>query len=316
MKLTNYLKEGETLFSFEILPPLKGSSIDALYASIEPLMECKPAFIDVTYHREEYELRLRKDGSFDRVSVTKRPGTVAICAGIQNRFKVEAVPHLICGGFSKQETENALIDLHFLGIDNVLALRGDNRKGEKSWDPEPDGNQSSLELICQIKDMNSGVYLDEMVKNATPTTFCIGAAGYPEKHVDAPNMTSDLAFLKKKVDAGAEFITTQMFFDNKKYFDYVKVCRATGIEIPIIPGIKPITKLIQLSSLCRIFNIEIPVELTSEMEKAKSDEQVEQIGVEWCINQCLELKKMDVPVLHFYTMGLSKVTRQIVSKVF
>ena len=316
MKLTEYLKNDQTIFSFEILPPLKGNSIESIYKAIDPLMEFKPAFIDVTYHREEYVLRKRKDGSFDRVSITKRPGTVAICAAIQGKYQVEAVPHLICGGFTRQDTENALIDLHFLGIDNVLALRGDNQKGERYFEPEEDGNTNSLDLIHQIKNMNRGIYLDDEVKNAKPTNFCVGAAGYPEKHVDAPNIQNDLNFLKRKVEAGAEFITTQMFFDNKKFFDYVKSCREMGVNVPIIPGIKPITSKKQVHALARVFNIEIPVELTSEIEKAQSDEAVEQIGIEWCINQCKELKAFGVPVLHFYTMGYPRITSAIASKVF
>jgi methylenetetrahydrofolate reductase (NADPH) len=316
MKLTEYLKEDQTIFSFEILPPLKGNSIESIYRAIDPLMEFKPAFIDVTYHREEYVLRKRIDGSFDRVSITKRPGTVAICAAIQGKYQVEAVPHLICGGFNRQDTENALIDLHFLGIDSVLALRGDNQKGERYFEPEEDGNSNSLDLIHQIKNMNTGIYLDDEVKNAKPTNFCVGAAGYPEKHVDAPNIQNDLNFLKRKVEAGAEFITTQMFFDNKKYFEYVKNCRDMGVNVPIIPGIKPITSKKQVHALARIFNIEIPIELTSEIEKAKTDEAVEQIGIEWCINQCKELKSFGVPVLHFYTMGFPRITSTIASEVF
>jgi methylenetetrahydrofolate reductase (NADPH) len=316
MKLTEYLKKDQTIFSFEILPPLKGNSIESIYRAIDPLMEFKPAFIDVTYHREEYVLRKRKDGSFDRVSITKRPGTVAICAAIMGKYQVEAVPHLICGGFNRQDTENALIDLHFLGIDNVLALRGDNQKGERYFEPEEDGNTNSLDLIHQIKNMNTGIYLDDEVKNAKPTNFCVGAAGYPEKHVDAPNIQNDLNFLKRKVEAGAEFITTQMFFDNKKYFDYVNNCREMGVNVPIIPGIKPITSKKQVHALARVFNIEIPIELTSEIEKAKTDEAVEQIGIEWCINQCKELKAFGVPVSHFYTMGFPRITSAVASKVF
>ena len=271
MKLTEYFKSDKTIFSFEVLPPLKGKSIDSLYNAIDPLMEFNPAFVDVTYHREEYIERPRKDGGYDKISTKKRPGTVAICAAIMNKYKVEAVPHLICGGFSKDETENALIDLAFLGIENVLALRGDNLKNERNFVPEKDGNGNSLDLIRQIGDMNSGVYLDRELQNATETNFCIGAAGYPEKHVDAANIQSDLKFLKRKVDAGAEFITTQMFFDNKKYFEYVDLCREAGIHVPIIPGIKPITKKIHLRALPSIFNMDIPEPLASELLDAKDD---------------------------------------------
>ena len=316
MKLIDHITPGKTLFSFEVLPPLKGKSIDNLYKAIDPLMEFNPSFIDVTYHREEYVLRERPDGSFMRKSIRKRPGTVAICASIMNKYHVEAIPHLICGGFSKDETESALIDLNFLGIQNVLALRGDNRKEERNFMPEKDGNTNALELIRQIDDLNNGIYLDEELKNTTETDFCIGAAGYPEKHIDAPNMESDLKFLKRKVDAGAQFITTQMFYDNQKYFDYVDQCRAMGINVPIIPGIKPITKKAHLYALPKIFNIDVPVDLYHALGGAKDDNEARQIGIEWCIDQCKELKQAGVPALHFYTMSYAGSTKDVVSKVF
>lgn len=317
MKLTEYInRSNETLFSFEILPPLKGGSIDALFKGIVPLMEFKPSFVDVTYHREEYVLRKRPDGSYNKVSIRKRPGTVAICAAIMQKYQVEAVPHIICGGFTRDETENALIDLHFLGIDNVLAIRGDNQKGERNFTPEKGGNKNALELIRQIKDMNEGIYLDEELKNPNPTSFCIGAAGYPEKHIDAMNLESDLNFLKQKIDAGAGFITTQMFFDNSAYFNFVDRCREAGINVPIIPGIKPITRRKQLYNLPKIFNIDIPVDLAKAMDQAKTDEEVYEVGVQWCIEQCKELKAAGVPVLHFYTMGLSDATRRVASAIF
>ena len=315
MKLTEYIKPGKTLFSFEVLPPLKGKSIESLYQGIDPLMEFNPAFIDVTYHREEFIERPRKDGGYDKISTKKRPGTVAICAAIMNKYKVEAVPHLICGGFSKDETENALIDLAFLGIENVLALRGDNIKNERNFVPEKNGNSNSLDLIRQIADMNNGVYQDQELQNVTETNFCIGAAGYPEKHSDAANMVSDLKFLKRKVDAGAAFITTQMFFDNQKYIDYVAMCRAAGIMVPIIPGIKPITTKGQLRALPKLFNMDIPEPLASELEKAKDDTAARQIGIEWCIQQCKELKSLEVPALHFYTMSFSSATKEVVSQI-
>lgn len=279
-------------------------------------MEFKPSFVDVTYHREEYVLRKRPDGSYNKVSIRKRPGTVAICAAIMQKYQVEAVPHIICGGFTRDETENALIDLHFLGIDNVLAIRGDNQKGERNFTPEKGGNKNALELIRQIKDMNEGIYLDEELKNPNPTSFCIGAAGYPEKHIDAMNLESDLNFLKQKIDAGAGFITTQMFFDNSAYFNFVDRCREAGINVPIIPGIKPITRRKQLYNLPKIFNIDIPVDLAKAMDQAKTDEEVYEVGVQWCIEQCKELKAAGVPVLHFYTMGLSDATRRVASAIF
>jgi methylenetetrahydrofolate reductase (NADPH) len=315
MKLTEYIKPGKTLFSFEVLPPLKGKSIESLYQGIDPLMEFNPAFIDVTYHREEFIERPRKDGGYDKISTKKRPGTVAICAALMNKYKVEAVPHLICGGFSKDETENALIDLAFLGIENVLALRGDNLKNERNFVPEKNGNSNALDLIRQIADMNNGVYQDQELQNVTETNFCIGTAGYPEKHSDAANMVSDLKFLKRKVDAGAAFITTQMFFDNQKYIDYVAMCRAAGIMVPIIPGIKPITTKGQLRALPKIFNMDIPEPLASELEKAKDDTAARQIGIEWCIQQCKELKSLEVPALHFYTMSFSSATKEVVSQI-
>lgn len=317
MKITDHILSAKnTLFSFEILPPLKGQDINQIYAGIEPLMEFNPPFIDVTYHREEFIMKPLPDGTFRRITTRKRPGTVAICAAIMNKFKVDAVPHLICGGFSREETENALIDLHFLGIDNVLVLRGDNLKHETVFVPEKEGNSNALELLLQVKAMNNGSYLDEDLVNPVPTNFCIGIAGYPEKHQDAPNLKADLNWLKKKVDAGAEFITTQMFFDNQAYFSFVEKCKAAGISIPIIPGIKPIASKKQLTVLPKVFHIDIPEALSDAVSKAKDDKQVKEIGIEWAIAQCKELKAKGAPVLHFYTMGRSEATREIARAVF
>lgn len=317
MKLTEIISSAkDTLFSIEILPPLKGKDINNLYHGIDPLMEFKPAFIDVTYHREEFILRKRKDGGFDKVYTRKRPGTVAICAALMNRYKVQAVPHLICGGFSKEETENALIDLNFLGIQNVLALRGDSVKNEPSFVPEPDGNKDSLELVNQVVNMNHGRYLDSELENAMPTNFCIGVSGYPEKHFEAPNMSSDLRWLKQKVDAGADYIVTQMFFDNKKFFAFVEKCREMGINVPIIPGLKPMATKKQLVALPKIFSIDLPEDLVIAVEACKDDKAVKQVGIEWAIQQSKELKAAGVPVLHYYTMGLSEATKAIASKVF
>ena len=317
MKITDHIKGAKsTLFSFEILPPLKGDSIDSIYHGIDPLMEFKPSFIDVTYHREDYVEKKRSDGSFVKVATKKRPGTVAICAAIMHKYNVDAVPHIICGGFSKEDTENALIDLNFLGIDNVLALRGDNAKNDNIFKPEENGNSNSLDLIHQIKNMNSGIYLDEELSNANITNFCIGAAGYPEKHHDAPNLKTDLKFLKRKVEAGAEFIVTQMFFDNAKYFEFVERCREADIHVPIIPGIKPLTTKSQLTLLPKLFHIDLPDALTDEIEHAKTSDAVKQIGINWAAEQCKELIKAKVPVLHFYTMGKSEATKQICEKIF
>jgi methylenetetrahydrofolate reductase (NADPH) len=317
MKIKDHINGAKnTLFSFEILPPMKGAGIETLWNGIDPLIEFKPSFIDVTYHREDYVLRQKPDGSYDKISTKKRPGTVAICAALQNRYKIDAVPHLICGGFSREDTENALIDLNFLGIDNILALRGDARKGELHFSPEPNGNKNALDLIHQIKNMNSGIYLDEELTNGKDTNFCIGAAGYPEKHQDAPNLEADMKYLKRKVEAGAEFIVTQMFFDNRFYFDFVNRCRENGIHVPIIPGIKPLSAPKQISVLPKIFYIDIPDALTSEIEKAADDKAVKQIGTEWAIEQCKELIKGGAPVLHFYTMGKSEQTKAICEKIF
>ncbi len=317
MKIIDHIKERKsTLFSFEILPPLKGLGIQSIYNAIDPLIEFNPAFIDVTYHREDFVLKKRADGSYDRISTRKRPGTVAICAAIQNHYKIDAVPHLICGGFSKDDTETALIELSFLGIDNVLALRGDARKGDLYFEPEINGNKNALDLIHQIKNMNSGIYLDEELTIVHESDFCIGAACYPEKHADAPNMQNDMKYLKRKVEAGAQFIVTQMFFDNKHYFDFVQSCRDNGINVPIIPGIKPLSTKKQLLVLPKIFNIDLPESLTNEVEKCQNDTQVAEIGTNWAIQQCKELMQADVPVLHFYTMGKSSQTKTICESIF
>lgn len=317
MKIIDHIKERKsTLFSFEILPPLKGLGIRSIYNAIDPLLEFNPAFIDVTYHREDFVLKKRADGSYDRISTRKRPGTVAICAAIQNHYKIDAVPHLICGGFTKDDTETALIELSFLGIDNVLALRGDARKGDLYFEPEINGNKNALDLIHQIKNMNSGIYLDEELTIVHESDFCIGAACYPEKHADAPNMQNDMKYLKRKVEAGAEFLVTQMFFDNKHYFDFVQSCRDNGINVPIIPGIKPLSTKKQLLVLPKIFNIDLPESLTNEVEKCQNDTQVAEIGTNWAIQQCKELMQADVPVLHFYTMGKSSQTKTICESIF
>ncbi|MDZ4668245.1 MAG: methylenetetrahydrofolate reductase [NAD(P)H] [bacterium] len=317
MKVTDYIQDAkETLFSIEILPPLKGKDINSIYHGLDPLMEFKPAFIDVTYHREEFLLRKRKDGGFDKIYTRKRPGTVAICAALMNKYHIDTVPHLICGGFSKEETENALIDLHFLGIDNVLVLRGDNIKNEANFVPEPDGNKDSLELLQQVVAMNKGKYLDEELENPSHASFCIGVSGYPEKHFEAPNMNSDLRWLKQKVEAGAEYIVTQMFFNNQKYFEFIDTCKKLDIHIPIIPGLKPITTKKQLTILPKIFHIDMPEDLVQAVEKCKDDKAVKQVGIEWAIQQSKELKAAKVPVLHYYTMGLSEVTKAIATEVF
>lgn len=308
--------KGKTIFSIEVLPPMKGDGIQKLFNQIEPLIEYDPKFIDVTYHREEYVYKKREHGLLEKVATRKRPGTVGICAALMNKFHIDTVPHIICGGFTQQETENALIDLQFLGIDNVLALRGDAIKSEGKFMPTEGGHKFASELIEQINHMNQGRYLSQEVENAFPTNFCIGIAGYPEKHFEAPNYQTDLKYLKKKVELGAEYIVTQMFFDNEKYFQFVKDCRAIGINVPIIPGIKPFSTKAQLTVLPSIFHIDLPDDLVNEVEKCKNNNDVRKIGIQWAIEQSKELIKNGAPCLHYYTMGKSDNIVQIAKEVF
>lgn len=318
MKVIEHLKKAKsTLFSFEILPPLKGKGIHSIYESIDPLLDFNPSFINVTYHREEYIYKKREGGYLERIPVRKRPGTVGICAAIINKYKIDTVPHLICGGFTREETENALIDLGFLGIDNVLTLRGDAVKSESAFVPEPGGNEHAIDLVKQIVSMNEGKYLNEEITDlSSHSSFCIGVAGYPEKHFECPNIKADLKYLKAKVDAGAEYIVTQLFYNNEKFFEYVKLCRDMGINVPIIPGIKPLSTKKQLQSLPKFFHIEIPEELAEEIDKCKSDSEAKEIGVKWTTQQCKELIKSGVPCIHFYTMGKSESVRGIAKAIF
>jgi len=317
MKVIDKIKDTtETLFSFELLPPVKGNHIDIIYKAIDPLMEFNPLNINITYHQQEVVYKNVSDRLLEKKIVRKRPGTVAISAAIKYKYKITVVPHLICGGFSKVDTEDALIDLHFLGMHNLLVLRGDPPKGERRFIPEPDGNEFAMDLVKQIVDMNNGIYLEKGMKNPHPTDFSVGVAGYPEKHFEAPNMASDLRNLKSKVDAGADYIVTQMFFDNKKFFEFVDACRAEGITVPIIPGIKPITYLNDYRLLPQTFNIDIPDELSRELEKCTNNEEARQVGVEWGIEQSKELKNAGVPAIHFYTIGISENIRKIASEVF
>ena len=317
MKVTQHFKKAKkTLFTFEIIPPLKGESIDNLFKHIEPLMEFKPPFIDVTYHREEFVYKKRENGLLERRTIRKRPGTVGICAAIQNRYHIDMVPHMICGGFNREETENALIDLHFLGIDNVLVLQGDGVKPEGVFVPEPDGHAYASDLLEQVDKMNKGEYLDDELQNTFPTDFCIGVAGYPEKHFAAPNLTSDLRYLKMKVDLGAEYIVTQMFFDNEKFFEFVKKCREMDINVPIVPGLKPITTKKQITVLPRIFHIDIPEDLANAIADCKDNNAARQIGVEWSIQQSKELIDFGVPSLHYYSMGKSDSVYKVAQALF
>ena len=318
MKVTEHIKRanGKTVFTIEVLPPLKGENIRSLFDHMDPLMEFKPPFIDVTYHREEYVYKKLENGLLEKRSVRKRPGTVGICAAIQNHYKVDTVPHIICGGFSREETENALIDLQFLGIDNVLLLQGDGIKNEGRFVPESDGHRYASELVAQVVNMNKGIYLDEELLNTKPTDFCIGVAGYPEKHFAAPNLKTDLKYLKMKVDAGAEYIVTQMFFDNKKFFEFVDRCHEAGITVPIIPGIKPITTKSQTSILPTTFHIDLPETLSDEVEKCKDNAAVREVGIAWAIEQSRELIKRGVPTLHFYSMGKADPIYKIAKALF
>jgi methylenetetrahydrofolate reductase (NADPH) len=316
MKVIDHLNQAkDTLVSFEILPPLKGKSISSIYDHLDPLMEFKPSWINVTYHRSETMFKKKTDGTFEKVEVRKRPGTVGICASIMNHYKIDAVPHFICGGFNKRETEDALIDLNFLNVENVLVLRGDAAKNEASFEPEPGGNSYAIDLLKQVLDLNNGIYLDEDIRNGGKTNFCIGVAGYPEKHFESPNPEIDLQRLKEKVDAGASYIMTQMFFDNKKFYDFQKACRAAGIDAPIIPGLKPITCKKQLSILPRIFHVDIPTDLSNAIMRCKNDQECEIVGQEWLTQQSKELKKFGVPVLHYYTLGKPKVIWNVVKEI-
>ena len=318
MKITEHLAAAKdrTVFSFEILPPLKGQNINSIYESIDPLMEFKPPFIDVTYHREEYVYSEKGNGLLEKKIVRKRPGTVGICAAIQSKYDVDAVPHILCGGFSREDTENFLIDLDFLGIDNVMALRGDAVKSETYFKPEVDGNNFAKDLVNQIVDLNQGKYLDEVIEKGHNTNFCVGVAGYPEKHMEAPSIDKDIQRLKEKIDAGAEYVVTQMFFDNDRYFEFVEKCRQNGIGVPIIPGLKPLATKKQLSIIPHRFHVDMPDCLIREVEKCRDNKEVRQVGVEWCIEQSKGLIAGGAPVLHYYSMGKSSNIQQIAEAVF
>lgn len=318
MKIIDHIKnaKGKPLFSFELLPPVKGQSIQWIYDAIDPLMEFKPPFIDVTSLREDYIYKQKDNGLLEKLSYRRRPGTIAICAAILNKYKVDAVPHLICGGFTREETENALLDLQFLGIDNVLVLRGDARKADASFIPTPGGHAYATDLLEQVKNHNLGKFLHEDVESEYKSDFCIGVAGYPEKHFEAPNLKTDFKYLKKKVEMGADFIVTQMFFDNQKYFDFVKQCRENDINVPIIPGLKPISAITQLVNLPKIFHIDLPEDLCDAVQACKTNKDVKQVGTEFMIQQCKELIANGAPVLHFYTMGKPEQTYEIAKAIF
>ncbi|MDT0621132.1 methylenetetrahydrofolate reductase [NAD(P)H] [Croceitalea vernalis] len=317
MKVTDHIKKakGETLFSFEIIPPVKGRNIQELYSNIDPLMEFKPPFIDVTTSREEY-VYIDKDGLLDKKLTRMRPGTVGICASIKHKYDVDTVPHVLCGGFTKEETEYLLVDCHYLGIDNVMALRGDAMREEKYFEATKGGHPYATSLVKQIQDLNCGKYLHEVIETDDCADFCVGVAGYPEKHLEAPSLTSDLKRLKEKVDAGADYVVTQMFFDNKKYFEFVDAAKSMGIQVPIIPGIKPLAVKRHLQLLPQVFRIDIPEDLVDAVEQCTTNKEVRQVGVEWAIEQSKELKAAGVPVLHYYSMGKSDNIKAITKEVF
>ena len=303
--------------SFELVPPLKGSDASRLYQSLDPLMEFQPPFINITCHRDEIEFVPNGDGTFTRMTLAKRPGTVAIVAAIMRRYpKLEIVPHVICGGSSCSRVESELLDLHFLGINNIMALRGDALPGQKHFLPEPDGFSHSSELVGMISDLNRGQYLDPTVKQGLATDFCIGVAGYPEKHFEAANLESDIQNLRGKVEAGADYIVTQMFFDNEKFFTFVDLCRKAGINVPIIPGLKPISSKKQIDMLPRAFHIDIPQDLVRLMNKTKTAEDAYQLGIEWAIKQSRELLEHGFPAIHYYTMAKPDNVCEIVRAVF
>ncbi len=306
----------ETAFSFEILPPMKGADSGKLFRDIEELLEFNPKYINITSHRSEVEFRTLPNGLFEQVSVRHRPGTVAIAAAIQNKYKVPVVPHVICSGFSKSETEYALIDLHYLGITNLLVLRGDRAKNEKNFKAQADGHSHANELQQQVNDFNRGRFIDGSEFEAPKVPFSYGVAGYPEKHEESPNAESDIFWLKEKVKAGADYIVTQMFYDNSKYFSFVEKCRQEGITVPIIPGLKPITSPTQLSVLPRVFHIDLPETLASELRKCTTKETAVQLGIEWCTAQSEELKKAGVPSIHFYSMNAVNSVKRIAEKIY
>lgn len=318
MKVTEHIKQanGKTLFSFEIIPPQKGQHIQGLYDNIDPLMEFKPPFIDVTTSREEHIYIPKENGLLEQKITRMRPGTVGICAALKYKYNIDTIPHVLCGGFTKEETEYVLVDCHYLGLNNVMALRGDPMKHQKYFTHTKDGHEYASELVAQINDLNQGKYLHNIVETPHKANFCIGVAGYPEKHLESPSLDSDLRRLKEKVDAGADYVVTQMFFDNNKYDDFVEKARSIGITIPIIPGIKPIAIKRHLQVLPQVFKLDLPEALINAVEKCKDNKQVRQVGIEWAIEQTRELIAKGVPVVHFYSMGKSDNIRAIAKEVF
>lgn len=317
MGIVDLIKEKErTAFSFEVLPPVKGTGIEKLYAAIDTLLEFEPRYVNITTHRSEYVYRDLGNGIFERNRYRRRPGTVAVAAAIHNKYNITVVPHILCSGFTREDTEYILLDLQFLGITNLLVLRGDKAKDEAMFVPEQNGYAHALELEEQINAFNKGVFADGTPIKAPTTPFCYGVAGYPEKHEESPNMEQDIYWLKKKVEAGADYVVTQMFYDNRKFFDFVARAREEGIHVPIVPGIKPFSKLSQLSMIPKTFNVDLPQELAAEAVKCKDDGEARALGIEWCINQCRELIDYGVPGIHFYTVGAVENVKEVAKAVY
>ncbi|WNW02616.1 methylenetetrahydrofolate reductase [NAD(P)H] [Tenacibaculum sp. HL-MS23] len=318
MKVTEHIKKanGKTLFSFEIIPPKKGNNIQDLYNNIDPLMEFNPPFIDVTTSREQHLYIDKGNGLLDRKITRMRPGTVGICAAIKHKYDVDTVPHVLCGGFTKEETEYLLVDCHYLGIENVMALRGDAMSHQRYFEASKNGHQYAIELVNQIENLNKGKYLHEVIEANHKADFCIGVAGYPEKHLESPSLQTDLKRLREKVDAGADYVVTQMFFNNQKYFEFVNAAREIGITVPIIPGIKPISVKRHLQLLPQVFKIDLPEILINSLDNCKNNKEVRQVGVEWCIEQSKELLEAGVPLLHYYSMGKSDNIKAIAKALF
>ena len=306
----------QTAFSFELLPPIKGTGIEKLYHDIDLLREFDPKYINFTTHRSEYVYKDLGNGLYQRNRLRRRPGTVAVAAAIRNKYDITVVPHILCSGFTREDTEYELLDLQFLGITDLLVLRGDKAKHEAMFTPEPDGHTHAIDLQQQINDFNRGIFIDGSEMKITKTPFSYGVACYPEKHDEAPNKESDLYWLKQKMEMGAEYAVTQLFYDNEKYFDFVRRAREAGITIPIIPGIKPLKRMAQLSVIPKTFKVDIPEELVREVQKCSDDAQVQQVGVEWCIQQCCELMSHGVPSIHFYSIGAVDSIREVAKAIY
>ncbi|MCD8310622.1 MAG: methylenetetrahydrofolate reductase [NAD(P)H] [Prevotellaceae bacterium] len=317
MKVTDLIKGSEkTAFAYEILPPLKGTGIEKLYETVETLQEFDPKYINITSHRSEYVYKELAGGLFQKNRVYRRPGTVAVAAAIQNKYNVTMVPHVLCSGNTPEEIEYTLLDLQFLGITDLLVLRGDKAKHDARFTPEAGGYSHAIELQAQVNDFNRGIFIDGSPMQVTKTPFSYGVACYPEKHEEAPNRDTDLYWLKKKVEAGAEYAVTQLFYDNRKYFDFVRRARAAGITVPIIPGIKPFKKRSQLTVIPQTFKVDFPEEFTREALQCKDDDQAKQLGIEWCVTQCKELMAHGVPILHFYSIGAVDSIREVARRIF